>query len=365
MRQAPKLRIIAPLVGGILLAAPQFAVAQDSSFTFYGQLNFGLFSADDGTQSESYIADNDNSNTRIGAIWETGLANGATLKFHFESALGLTGSSSVTLADNGLDFDWRRTELRKFEVIYATPTRGTLSFGQGSTATDGYAEADFSGTSVVTYSSLSDLAGSIAFRPLGGTPSGIDIGDTFSDLDGARRFRLRYDTPDFNGFVASVSAGEEVLAEGNDNEFYDLGLKYTRDYGDIKVDGRLGYAWVSGGDEKAIGSLAMLHKPTGLNAAFSTGAQQNGGDDDFAYLKLGIIRNWLSYGATAISIDVYEGNDFAITGSQSSSVGLGVVQRFEDQNLEVYAAYRTFEFQDATMPVEDIDVMVIGARWKF
>ncbi|MDW3224361.1 MAG: porin [Paracoccaceae bacterium] len=365
MRQVSNTRILASAFGGLILALPQTAVAQDNTFTFYGQLNFGLFSADDGTQSESYISDNDNSNTRVGAIWETGLANGATLKFHFESALGLTGSSSVTIDDNGLDFDWRRTELRKFEVIYDTPTLGTFSFGQGSTATDGYAEADLSGTTVVTYSSLSDLAGNIAFRPLGGASSGIDIGDTFSDLDGARRFRLRYDTPDFNGFVASVSAGEEILTEGDDREFYDLGLKYVRDYGDIKVDGRLGYAWVSGGDEKAIGSLAVLHEPTGVNAAFSTGAQQDGGDDDFVYLKLGVIRDWLPFGSTAISIDVYEGNDFAIIGSESSSVGLGVVQRFDDQNLEVYAAYRTYEFQEATTPVEDIDVMVIGARWKF
>lgn len=271
----------------------------------------------------------------------------------------------MTIDDNGLDFDWRRTELRKFEVIYDAPTLGTFSFGQGSTATDGYAEADLSGTTVVTYSSLADLAGGIAFRPLGGASSGIDIGDTFSDLDGARRFRVRYDTPDYNGFVASVSAGEEVLTEGDDREFYDLGLKYVRDYGDIKVDGRLGYAWVSGGDEKAIGSLAVLHKPTGLNGAFSTGGQQADGDDDFVYFKLGYIQDWLSYGSTAFSIDVYEGNDFALAGSESSSIGFGVVQRFDDQNLEVYAGYRTYEFDEVNTPVGDIDVMVVGARWKF
>jgi hypothetical protein len=39
-----------------------------------------------------------------------------------------------------------------------------------------------------------------------------------------------------------VSAGEEVLASGNDDEFYDFGLTYTRDHGDFKVAGRLGYS---------------------------------------------------------------------------------------------------------------------------
>lgn len=364
MKQFLAPRILAPLLGGLFLASPQIAAAQENTFTFYGQLNFGLFNADDGTQSESYISDNDNSNTRIGAIWESGLGNGATLRFHFESALGLTGSSSVSMDDNGLDFEWRRTELRKFEVIYGTPTLGTFSLGQGSTATDGYAEADLSGTTVVTYSSLSDLAGNIAFRPSGGAPSEIDIGDAFSDFDGARRFRIRYDTPEISGFVLSASAGEEILNQDDEREFYDLGVRYARDYGDISVDGRVGYAWASGGDERAIASFSMLHTPSGVNATLSTG-RQTGGDENFVYAKLGYTRDWLSFGSTSLSLDIYEGNDFAVAGSESSSVGLGVVQRFDDQNFEVYAAYRTFEFEAAATDVEDIDVMVLGARWKF
>ncbi|WP_299402526.1 porin [uncultured Roseobacter sp.] len=364
MSHSPFLRTIAPVVGGLAIAAPHVASAQDATFEFYGQLNFGLFSVDDGTQSESFITDNDNSNTRFGAIWESPLANGAKLKFHFETAVGLNGSGSVSIDDTDLEFDWRRTELRKVEVVYTTPTIGAFSFGQGSTATDGFAEADFSGTSVIAYSALGDLAGGIDFRPLGGAASGIDVGDAFSNFDGARRFRIRYDTPDFNGFSVSASAGEEVLREGDDREFYDLGLKYARDYGDIKVDGRLGYSWIDSDEEVAFGSLAVLHEPSGLNAAVSTGRQQEG-DDDYVYVKLGYIQNWFTVGSTALSVDVYEGNDFAITGSESSSVGLGVVQRFDDQNLEVYATYRTLEFTEASTPVEDIDVMVIGARWKF
>ncbi|MBW4707119.1 porin [Roseobacter sp. YSTF-M11] len=364
MRQLPLSRLAIPAASSVLLALPHTAAAQDSTFNFYGQLNFGLWSVDDGTQSESFITDNDNSNTRVGAIWESGLANGGKLKFHFETALGLRGSSSVTLDDTGLDFDWRRTELRKVEVVYTTPGIGAFSFGQGSTATDGFSEADFSGTSVIAYSAIGDLAGNIAFRPQGGAPSAVDIGDAFSNFDGARRFRVRYDSPDFSGFGVSVSAGEEVLREGDDREFYDLGLKYARDFGDIKMDARLGYSWIDSDEELAIGSLAMLHEPTGLNAAISTGRQQEG-DDDFIYVKLGYIQDWFPAGSTAVSLDLYEGNDFAITGSESSSVGLGIVQRLDRHNVEIYATYRTLSFDSTGTNLEDIDVMALGARWKF
>ncbi len=352
--------------GAVALAflVPQVAAA-DPTFEFYGQLNFGIFDVDDGTESETFFTDNDNSNTRIGFRYSNALAGGAEVKFNFETALGIQGSAGATMDDNDSDIDLDRTELRKLEVAYVTPGFGTITFGQGSTATDGSAEADFSGTGVIAYSGISDLAGSFQFRPENGALSGIDIGDTFKSFDGARRFRLRYDTSAWNNIVFSVSGGEEVLDRDNDNEYYDIGAKYTEDYGDIKVDGRLGYSWVSGGDELLVGSLAGLHKPTGVSLAVAAGAQQDEGNDDFIYAKLGYQQEWFAIGTTALSLDIYEGNNYALDDSDSSSVGLAVVQNIDAYALEVYAAYRTHEFDAPGTDFEDIDVFAIGARWKF
>ena len=211
---------------------------------------------------------------------------------------------------------------------------------------------------------MGDLAGSFAFRPAGGALSGVDIGDAFGSNDGGRRFRIRYDTPVFNGFSLALSAGEEVLSSGNDNEFYDVGLKYARDYEDVKVDARLGFAKVDGNQGQSVGSLALLHKPTGLNAALAAGSDQEN-DDDYVYLKLGYIQDWFAFGSTAISLDFYEGDDFAIAGSDSSSVGLALVQRIDESNLEVFATYRTYSFDSSGTDFEDIDVVALGARWKF
>lgn len=347
----------------VLLATPHLAAA-NSTFDFYGQLNFGIFSTDDGEDSETYFADNDNSNTRVGFNWNNEFGDGSSLRFNFESSLGLTGSSSVNIDDQDFEFEWDKTELRKFEFIYKTPKIGTFYFGQGSMSVDGITEADFSGTSVIAYSGISDLAGGFEFRDNDGGFTGVTIGNAFSSFDGARRFRLRYDTPAWNNFVFSISGGEEVLDDDNDNEYYGIAATYFHDYGDWKVDARLGYDWVGGAEEIVAGSVAALHDPTGLSVALSSGSR-NDNDIDYIYFKFGWQQDWFSLGKTALSVDYNDGENYALDGSDSNSVGIAAVQNIDDHNLELYAAWRTHEFDASGSSFQDIDVFAVGARWKF
>ena len=356
---------VLPIVAGAALITPVAAAAEDG-WDIYGQLNFGLFFVDDGTNSDTYISDNDNSNTRVGAIYRRDLGNGNAFRFHFETGLGLRGTSGVTLADNGLKANGSRRDVRKLEVIYQTADYGTFSFGQGSTATDSITEADFSGTYVFAAPDVSYIASSHQFQLAGGGgASGVTIGNAFNSFDGGRRFRLKYDSPTWNGFGVSVSAGEEVLAHGNDNTYYDLGLRYDRDFGDIMLATRVGYSVIDGGEQTIAGSIAGIHKPTGLNAAFAIGKQLKVGDASSYYLKLGIKRDWLSVGSTAISVDYADGSDFVVLGSSSSSYGIGVVQKIDAKNLEIYATYRMYEYDAPGAATDDIDLAAIGMRFKF
>ncbi|AXI48050.1 porin [Sulfitobacter sp. SK012] len=349
-----------------LIATPGVLFAQnvESSWDFYGHLNLGIISVDDGFDTETGLTDNDNSNSRAGVMFKQGLQNGAEFRFNFETGLGLTGSSSISLDDNSFDVDYSRTELRKVEIVYASPTLGTFWFGQGSTASDGAAESDLSGTSLIAYSSPQDLSGSQEFRLASGAGSGVRGGDVFNSFDGARRFRIRYDTPKYNGFVASISAGTEVLASGNDDEYYDIGVTYGRDYGDFNVAGGLAYSIRDSAEELLVGSAAVLHTPTGVSFALSGGSEQQG-DASYFYAKAGLQRDWFAIGRTALSLDYYGGDDFEITGSSSSSIGLAVVQKLDAYNVELYATYRTYEFESAGSDYEDLDVTFVGARWKF
>lgn len=348
------------------LSYPLTVQAQDAGVTvdFYGQLNLGVISVDDGFGSESAFTDNDNSNSRVGVIYKQGLGNGGEFRLHFETGLGLTGTGSISRGNDGFEENFRRTEIRKFEVIYQTPSIGTFSFGQGSTASDGVTETDFSGTGVAAYSGLSDLAGSRQFRLGTGAIAGTAVGDAFSAFDGARRFRIRYDTPEYNGFGLAVSAGEEVLARGNSDEFYDIGLSYNQDFGDYKMAARLGYSIRDSAEELLSGSTSVLHVPTGLNLTVASGRQQQG-EANYVYIKGGIKRDWFAYGETALSVDYYRGDDFQTVGSESSSYGIAAVQQLDQYRLELYATYRRYEFENTGPQIEDIDVAFVGARWKF
>ena len=349
-----------------LAFVPALAQAQSAGpvWDFYGQLNLGLVSVDDGVDRNSAFTDNDNSNSRIGLSMTQALQNGSDLTLTFETGLGLTGSSSLNGQDSSFDAEYRQTELRKLDLRYRTPTMGTFSFGQGSTSTDGSAEADFSGTGVAAYVGISDIAGGQSLRFADGTLSTVSIGNTNSSFDGGRRLRVRYDTPVFGGFSASVSAGQEVLKSGDDNDYYDVGTRYAQDYGTYKVDARLGYSFRDSSDDLVMGSAAVLHAPTGLSLAISAG-RRVGGDADYAYIKAGLTRDYLAVGSTSFSIDYYNGNDFVVAGSSTSSVGVAVVQRLDQYSTELFATHRSYEFDSASASYQDMDVTFVGARWKF
>ncbi|MEP2640822.1 porin [Roseobacter sp.] len=359
-------RILPVTAGLFALGLPMAATAQQAGPTvdFYGHINLGIINVDNGDGSNTSLTDNDNSNSRVGLIYKQDLGGGNEFRLHFETALGFTGSSSINGSDDGLEQNYRRTELRKFEAIYQSATLGTFSFGQGSIATDGTAEADFSGTSVIAYSSLQDQAGSQEFQLAGGGGSGFDVGDAFNGFDGGRRFRFRYDTPTYKGFSLAVSAGEEVLTSGNSDEFYDIGLRYDHDYGAYQVAARGGLSIRDTDEELLLGSFAVLHKATGLNLSVASGRQQEG-DAGYVYIKGGIKRDWIDAGETRISLDYYSGEDFSVAGSESESIGLAVVQKVDAWNTELYASYRTFEFNDSGSNLQDQDVTFVGARWRF
>ena len=90
-----------------------------------------------------------------------------------------------------------------------------------------------------------------------------------------------------------------------------------------------------------MGSAAVLHQPTGLNLAVSAG-RKVAGDADYAYIKAGITRDYIAAGETSFSVDYYDGNDFVVAGSSTSSVGVAVVQRLDAYNTELYATHRSY-----------------------
>ncbi|MEM6596277.1 MAG: hypothetical protein AAF672_15930, partial [Pseudomonadota bacterium] len=97
------------------------ALSEDNAIeaTIYGQLNFGALQVDNGAGRERYIAENPSVPSRLGISWHVPLENASTLTIQFETGLGLTNLSEVSPENDRLQFDFQRTDLRVFEIIYA------------------------------------------------------------------------------------------------------------------------------------------------------------------------------------------------------------------------------------------------------
>lgn len=362
-----KLSLIALAVS---LAAPASAEMKfdndgGGSVLLYGQLDPAYLSFDDGVSSTSEVVDNTNSNSRVG-LWLRQPFGENVFSFNFETALGLRPSAGLSQNFTPKGVNWRRTNLRKVDFSLKTARAGTFSAGQGSMATDGVAEVDLSGTTVVTYVSVPDTAGGFRFRNSDGTLSSKFIAGSFSDFDGGRRGRIRYDSPTFSGFTVSASYGKEILATNVDFETRDVALRYANTFGDFKVKAAVGYARIelaSGAVRKdTIGSVSLLHA-SGVNATIATGKRTSAGS--YSYGKLGYRAKWFNVGQTNLSVDYYRGSDRTSAGSESTAVGFGAVQKFDKANIEAYLGYRTYELSETTASYLDASSVLFGARWKF
>ncbi|MGI9317784.1 MAG: porin [bacterium] len=356
--------LLLPTPGALAQSGLGSTSDQATQIKFYGQLNLGLLSFDDGFDSETYFTDNDNSNSRLGIRSDTKLSNEDTFRLQLEASLGLNGSSSINADDDDFTNTWKRTEIRKLEAGYSSTTFGTISVGQGSMASDGIAEIDLSGTSVISYSSVADTGGGHSFRLTDGNPGLIKVGNVYSNFDGSRRTRIRYDTPKLSTLTISAGYGQETLKENDDNDYYDLALRYAGKSNQKEIRAGLGYGWLGDDDEVMSGSISILHESSGLNGTLAAGQDVNQ-EADYVYAKFGIISSWFNIGNTAISLDYYSGSDFVTSGSNSDTFAVSVVQHFDPIGLEVYGTYRQFEFEESEVDYEKSDSIMIGARWKF
>jgi hypothetical protein len=368
-----KMRRLISLLAPTLCIGATSVVAEDLTFvhpsgataTFYGQVNLTFQGIDDGEETYQEFVDNSNSVSRVGLWIDVPMAD-SKFRFNFETALGILNTAETDQIGDPDWIDWQRTDIRKLEGV-VSGAFGAIWFGQGSMATDGAAEIDNSGTSVAGYVNLADTAGSFQFRD-GEALSGISIGDAFKDFDGPRRFRLRYDTPEWSGFYVSAAYGQEVLAEDDDADYYDIALRYGLENDVVALDAAVGYAWKDADDattEQLIASGSITHVPTGLNLTLAAGDSQDDAGN-YGYVKLGWNGQVLDVGGTALSVDYYEGADFALAGSSSSSWGVQAVQTFDAISLEAYLGYRSFAYDDGNGgDFQDLTALLVGARWRF
>jgi len=334
--------------------------------TLYGQFNPAILSVDDGVTTDTDIVDSAHSNSRAGLLLAQPLDQGL-LGFNLEFGLGLPQSSAFSQT-NQPTFDWTRANIRKVDFSFQTSTSGKFYLGQGSMASDGTADTDLSGTTLVLYSGIGDTAGSYRFRTTGGALSDVTISAATPNYDGGRLVRLRYDTPELgeSGITVSVAAGEEFLDAASDDRVYDLGVFYSGQFGGARLAAALGLSRLdrpgAASQETLAGSISVLWD-SGFNLGLAAGSREDAGA--YVYGKIGYIGDWWRAGSTALAADFYQGEDTTRQGARTEVLGLGIVQSVDALNLEAYAGYRVYDYADPAARYQAISSVLAGARWRF
>ncbi len=243
-----------------------------------------------------------------------------TLGFRLEGEMQFNSSAIVSQRDGG-DLSEPLIADRIVEVLASHPRFGTLTLGQGPTASDGTSEIDIPGTGLVGYSSVQDLAGGTFFNCDDGGLADTSVGDVFSSPDSlGRKVRVRYDTPTVAGLAVSVSHTED--------DARDVALTYEKD-----IEGAALWAfrifavvaWIEDrfGPELVNGSVSVLHEPTGVSVmlAAARGSATDGAPDPrLRYTKIGYQTDaWLDAGTTAVSLDVARNDDVGAAGDDARS----------------------------------------------
>ena len=248
--------LISTLLGSTALLAQDLPKVEKTfenggKLRFYGQINKGILTYDDGQETESYgLIDNDNSNTRFGLTYTQDFAETWTYLGTLEIAYAPFSTSNTNILQQSPPssaYEFTNANIRKIDNKFSNPNFGAFYIGQGDMASNNTAEVDFSGTSVISYSSVADSAGAQLLRQSDGTLSDIEIKDAFTNYDGlSRKVRIRYDLPSWSGFGLRTSYGKDLLSDNEDvreQDLYDIAAVYEGEFNDFKVAAQTAYSW--------------------------------------------------------------------------------------------------------------------------
>lgn len=392
------------------------------SLEIYGQVNEGLLFWDDGGESNVGVYTNDNSRTRIGFRGKAKINSDLEAGYRIEIGIRTANSKRFTqeneegndtASDVGLD-------QRDSYWYLKSKTFGAVSIGLQAEATDAITESNLTQTKDFSkYSDVEDTGLGLLLRSSnngGLTASGISFRRLLGDGgdqpgEGDRRHNLvKYETPEWNGFTASTSWGED--------DVWDVALRYAGEFAGLKVSAGIGYgvqrdgadtntscaATIGAGPtldqqcDQFGGSISVLHDATGLFVNAAAGVKQDdlidstarfagtGVDDsqDFWAVQAGIERKFNDFGKTTVYGEFYDyqgggnsrrtvgaadalnvaalgGEAGAVWGTGVQVIGVGVAQGFDKAALTLYLSYRHVEADLTLRGIDGVTGVADGA----
>jgi len=381
------------------------------SLTVAGHVHQGILFWDDGGESNVYITDVQNDQSNFSFSGDAAISPDWTAGFSMVIRLQDSLSGEVSQDDDDTDLD----PLLLWEANWFLESRrlGRVTVGLAPRVSDGAPEQDLSEAGVAAYAGVQDIGGGMALRrSVDGSLIDVGWGDIYSHFNGDTANIIRYDTPSLGGFTLSASWGED--------DIWDVGANYEGKVGNFEIAVAIVYTESTDGNGAAgdpgepdfsivVGSFAVRHEPTGINALISAGQQsfddsvvdadgitRNVSDAKFIYAKLGWVANLNSLGHTAFygEYGLFEdfvsagadaalvaqlngagGNAVRITGNEATVWGLGVVQHIDAAEMDIYIGYRHHEAEFdlvngagasvADASIDGFDTVIVGSNISF
>lgn len=345
--------------------------------TLSGQVSRMLVLPDDAAGDEIQHVDIGWSGSRFRFIANETAENGITYgaRFEIQARENSAGAhNGGTLGDTGDNQD------NRYQDLYVSGNFGKVSFGKGDGAANGAAEVDLSGTALASNAAaINDNYGGYLVAP------GVTFNQVFAIDDAlSRQNRVRYDTPDFNGFSVAGS-----INQGNSSE---IAVRYNGNLGGAKFGAALFTATAadvgavaavaptvltdSNGDTVTIdpGSPAqaahdgdditgfsaslLLHGGLNFTVAITErddGANDSAGDKEGTFFKVGY-----KAGMHALTVDV---GDSEVGAFEGETTGL-TYAFFPHKGVEMFATIRTLDSSNVANS-QSVDITAIGGRIKF
>lgn len=345
-----------------------------------GQVNRFVSFDDNGKNSQLSHQDNAFSSTRLNFTGKGALTDELSVSGIIEVEIRSDASTSKdigTASDASSSVFLRE---RRLEAIFDHKRYGKVWLGQGPMASDSTSEVDYSGTDVITSGSeIQDQAGGVKFfNKRTRQKDARSIATVYDNYGQAfRQDRIRYDTPNFKGFVFGASHATRDIV--------DASVKYAGEYEKTKFGAAVAIAKnpFSGatrkGWEQYNGSASILF-PMGISLMGATGHRKfkdKGRDPGkYWYGKIGYQVNYFEIGKTAFAIDyawskaIADDTSFTLTDfkvintERFNSYGLVVVQSLDPAATEVYAAARAHQLKRQGDWFHKVLSFVAGVRIK-
>ncbi len=388
------------------------------SVTLSGQVHRMLLFWDDGDESNVYSVDGTQSSTRVNLTGSATIRPGWTAGFRFiwELDPGAEANAVDQIDDDGNHAGEPEFEIREANWWVKSDRLGEFMLGRLSSATKAMILLDLGG-GLGSPNDPALIGGGFFMRQSavpgsGGLITGTTMSEFFVSVDQDRWEGVRYTTPTFGGARVMVSWGED------DN--WDVGLWYAKEWNSVRLVAAVGYqefkdeeadAQFDDGDTdtsqwKAAGSI--MHVPSGLFLTAAYGHREYNGNDggsittvgggvfrrpdyDWYYVSGGVRKRWNSLGQTSIYGEWSHADDGItntselagvtgnlVTSSEGEMWGIGVGQDIDNASMNLYAAWRHFEFDadkatvtggvvgaSTAVQLEDLDIFYVGGRIRF